>query len=44
MWTRSSRFYGIWLDIESIKEDPLGHYYHGYFSIDHVNQDVQHAL
>jgi hypothetical protein len=26
MWTRSSRFYGSWLDIETIKEDPLGHY------------------
>jgi hypothetical protein len=28
MWTRSSRFYGIQLDIETIKEDPLGHYEH----------------
>jgi hypothetical protein len=44
MWTRSSRFYGSWLDLETIKEDPLGHYHHGYCAIDHADQDVQHAL
>jgi hypothetical protein len=26
MWTRSFGFYGNWLDLETIKVDPLGHY------------------
>jgi hypothetical protein len=46
MWTRSSGFYGSWLDLEAIKEDPLGHYHHvnEYCAIDHADQDVQYAL
>jgi hypothetical protein len=29
MWTINSRFYGSWLDLETIKEDPLGRYQTG---------------
>jgi hypothetical protein len=26
MWTRSFKVYGSWLDLETIKDDPLSHY------------------
>jgi hypothetical protein len=46
MWTRSSRFYGSWLDLEAINRRPLGSLSSckKYCAIDHVDQDVQYAL
>jgi hypothetical protein len=48
MWNISFGFFGSRLDLETIKEDPLGHYigmkYDFIFHIDHVDKDLQYAL